>query len=84
MCNGLPVVATDIEPLHELVGDGEAGLLFPPGDAEAAAVALRRLLIDPALRRTCGERGRERAANFAPARVVDRLAELYGSELGGL
>ena len=83
MCNGLPVVATDIEPLHELVGDGEAGLLFPPGDAEAAAVALRRLLIDPALRRTCGERGRERAANFAPARVVDRLAELYGSELGG-
>ncbi len=39
MLNGIPVVASDIEPLRELLGDDEAGLLFPPGDAVAAAAA---------------------------------------------
>jgi phosphatidylinositol alpha-mannosyltransferase len=80
MLNGIPVVASDIPPLRELLGDDEAGLLFPPGDVEAAAASLRRLIGDPALRSTLGERGRARARAFEPATVVERLQSLYGAD----
>jgi glycosyltransferase involved in cell wall biosynthesis len=78
MLNGLPVVASDLEPIVDLLGDDEAGLLFPTGDASAAVAALRRLLGDGELRQRLGTAGRLRAAAFEPAVVVDRLAELYG------
>jgi glycosyltransferase involved in cell wall biosynthesis len=81
MMNGIPVIASDIEPLRELLGDGEAGILFPAGDSAAAADAIRRLGADPALRQRLGERGRVRATAFEPETVVDRLVELYGVEL---
>lgn len=78
MLNGVPVVASDLEPLRELLGDDEAGLRFPAGDVEAAAAALRRLVGEPALRRSMGDRGRERARAFEPDRVVERLSAWYG------
>lgn len=78
MMNGIPVVASDIEPLRDLLGDAEAGLLFPPGDVDAAVQALRRLATDPALRRRLGSQGALRANAFAPDRVVAALAALYG------
>jgi phosphatidylinositol alpha-mannosyltransferase len=78
MLNGIPVVASDLEPIRTLVGDDEAGLLFPTGNAREAAHALRRIVKDAALRSELGTRGRARAAAFEPAAVVDRLAELYG------
>lgn len=43
MANGIPVVATDIPTFRELVGEDEAGLLFPPGDATSAANAIKLL-----------------------------------------
>lgn len=50
MASGLPVVASDIGQLRELVRPGETGLLVPPGDAAALADAIRRLAGDAALR----------------------------------
>lgn len=76
MINGLPVVASDIGPFRDLVGD--AGLLFPPGDAVAAAAAVRRLVEEPTLRERLGRKGEQRAASFAPEHVVRRFTELYG------
>lgn len=78
MLNGIPVVASDIEPLRELIGDDEAGLLFPVGDVEAAGAAIRRLVADPALRDRLGERGRERASTFEPSSVIARFVGMYG------
>ena len=78
MANGLPVVASDLEPIRELVGDDEAGLLVPAGDAAAAAGALRRLAADPALRDELGARGLERSGAFAPDVVVTALGDLDG------
>jgi glycosyltransferase involved in cell wall biosynthesis len=49
LANGLPVVACDVGPVPELVGE-EAALLVPPGDVEALSVALDLLLNDPVLR----------------------------------
>lgn len=56
---GLAVVATQIEGTSELVIDGQTGLLFPPGDADALRACIERLYWDPVLCRRLGESGRE-------------------------
>jgi glycosyltransferase involved in cell wall biosynthesis len=78
MLNGLPVVATDLPPLQDLLGDEDAGLLFPAGDVHAAAKAIERLADDAELRSRLGRRGRTRASAFDPDRVTDQLIDLYG------
>jgi glycosyltransferase involved in cell wall biosynthesis len=77
MLNGLPVVASDLPALHELLGDEDAGLLFPVGDASAAAAAIRRLAANPELRARLSEAGSRRAATFKPERVASQLLALY-------
>ncbi|MEB3328726.1 MAG: glycosyltransferase family 4 protein [Candidatus Sericytochromatia bacterium] len=57
---GLPVVATRISALQELVEDEVTGLLVPPDDPEALARAMIRLLEAPALRARLGAAGRAR------------------------
>jgi glycosyltransferase involved in cell wall biosynthesis len=47
---GVPVVSTAVGGVPEVVIDGENGLLVPPGDPEALATALRRILEEPGLR----------------------------------
>jgi colanic acid/amylovoran biosynthesis glycosyltransferase len=51
MAAGVPVVATKVSGIPELVEDGSTGLLVPPGDARALAGALRRLHDEPDLAR---------------------------------
>jgi len=48
--HGVPVIASRIGGLPYIVPDGEAGILVPPGDAEALVESMRRLAADPALR----------------------------------
>jgi glycosyltransferase involved in cell wall biosynthesis len=61
MACAVPLVATSGGALPEVVGtDGEAGVLVPPGDPEALAATLGRLLDDPDLRAKLGQAGRER------------------------
>lgn len=58
MAMQLPVVSTAISGIPEVVADGVNGLLVPPADVEALAMALSRLLDDPDLRRELGLQGR--------------------------
>jgi glycosyltransferase involved in cell wall biosynthesis len=82
MAAELPVVATDVGGLAELVVDGETGSLVPPGDAEALAAALGRLIGDRDLRRTLGAAGRARAEELFDLAAFRRAhAELYDREL---
>jgi colanic acid/amylovoran biosynthesis glycosyltransferase len=60
MASGIPVVASGISGIPELVQDGLTGLLVPPGDSEALARALSRLHDDSLLRRELGLAGREK------------------------
>jgi colanic acid/amylovoran biosynthesis glycosyltransferase len=77
MACGLPVVASHLSGIPELVEDGTAGLLVPPGDASALAAALHRLARDPALRARLGAAGRRRVvAEFDLERNVRHLLEL--------
>jgi glycosyltransferase involved in cell wall biosynthesis len=55
MAGGLPIVATAVGGICELLSDGETGLLVAPHDPEALAAALRRLLDDPELARQLGQ-----------------------------
>ena len=58
MATGLPVVASRLSGIPELVTDEVSGLLVPPGDDAALADALARLAADPDLRRSLGAAGR--------------------------
>ncbi len=78
MLNGIPVAGSDLPPIRALLGDDEAGLVFPVGDIEAAAAAIARLVGDDGLRTRLGEAGRQRAAVYDPATVRRQLLTLYG------
>ena len=71
----LPVVATRLSAIPELVLDGETGLLVPPDDTDALADALRRLIGDPRLRNALGRAGAQRVrAHFDCEPWLDQLA----------
>ena len=75
MLASLPIVATEVSSIPEIVVDGETGLLVPPDDPAALAAAIARVLDDE---RGYGVAGRERAhAEFSVARMADRTVELY-------
>ena len=74
---GLPVVASDIPGVQDIVRDGETGLLVPAADAGALAGALLRLHDDSTLRERLARAGLEAAADYTPARMADRYLSLY-------
>lgn len=75
MACGCPVASSDVTSLPEEVGD--AGLLFPPDDVPAMALAMRRLATDAELRRTLSERGRERVKRYTPEAFVEVVGAAY-------
>jgi glycosyltransferase involved in cell wall biosynthesis len=83
MAAGLPVVATDVGGLPEIVRDGETGFLVAPRDPRALAERIGRLLADPARAREMGERGRRRQRElFSREAMVGAVSDLYERLLG--
>jgi len=77
MAAGLPVVATGVGGLPELVAPGKTGWLVPPRDAAALAAAISHLLADPQALQDFGQAGRQRAEQcFSPAAMVRGHEEL--------
>jgi L-malate glycosyltransferase len=80
MTLGKPVVAAAAGGVPELMSEGETGFLVPPGDPEALATRLVRLLSDEALRRCIGECARARARErFSLEQHVATMASIYES-----
>lgn len=76
----LPVVASNIPALTEVVDDGVTGIVTEPGDAEGLASSVRRLLDDQALRTRLGTAARKRFdERFSLERSAARMVELYRS-----
>lgn len=74
---GLPVVTTDVTGCRDAVGDGINGTIVPARDSLALAVALRRYLDQPALRKEHGSRGRAWASAFRSELIWDGLNQIY-------
>jgi len=83
MASSVPVVASDIPGFDEVVTDGLDGLLVPPGDADALASGIARLLDDPALAARLAASGRSRAAQFDWSIVAERVEEAYRDAVAG-
>ena len=79
---GVPVVATRVAAVGEVVDDGGTGLLVPPEQPEAIADAVLELLGDDALRARMGAAGREAAlAQFDAERAADIYVQAYEAAL---
>lgn len=85
MATGTPLVATTGGAIPEVAGrDGETCLAVPPGDADALAAGLGRLLGDPELRARLGRAGRERVLrNFTWARAAEGTVARYREAIAG-
>jgi glycosyltransferase involved in cell wall biosynthesis len=82
MAAGVPVIATSVGGIPELVREGETGFLIPPEDDNRFVAALEHLLMCPGLRADFGGRGRKLAfVNYSLSRIRDRYEELYTSLL---
>jgi alpha-maltose-1-phosphate synthase len=81
MAAGLPVVTANIAPLNTVIRDGIEGMLFPEGNMEGLAVAIKHLLDDPQAAQAMGAAGRQKVvANYSWARHCEALER----ELNGL
>ncbi|MBA3511178.1 glycosyltransferase family 4 protein [Sphingomonas sp.] len=80
---GLPLVATDIGGVRELVIEGVNGTVVPPGDAGALAGALEALIRDPQLRARMGAAARPMAEQrFSLRAFVQGITDVYAGLLG--
>jgi phosphatidylinositol alpha-mannosyltransferase len=81
MAASTPIVASAIDGYQNVARADRDALLVPPGDVDALAGALRRLLDDAELRATLVHSGQERAAQFSMTRLAERYLELYNRSL---
>jgi glycogen(starch) synthase len=77
MATGVPVVASRVGGIPDVVRDGVTGVLVPPGDAAALAAALDELVADPARRQRMCVAAREQAEQYSWPGLAARVAALY-------
>ena len=78
---GLPVVASNIPAYRDLLEQGDSGVLVPPGDAEALADGIARVLHDHDLWRILSQAGIARGSAFAWHHVASRVEAIYRETL---
>lgn len=85
MAAGKPVIATSVGGIPEFVKDGETGLLVKPGDANALAEAMMKVLKEPEWAGRMGNEGREQVRDkFGIATVVRQHERVYEACLAGI
>jgi glycosyltransferase involved in cell wall biosynthesis len=83
MAARIPIVSSAIGGTEELIEDGRSGLLVAPGDSEALAAALRRVLGDPGLRKSLATHARERVeAGLTREATASQVTGVYRELLG--
>lgn len=75
---GVPMVASNVGGVPEVVLDGETGYLFPPGDTRVCSKRILELLSDETLRKGMGKRGRDLARQvYTWDNVVEKVEKIY-------
>lgn len=82
LASGLPVIATAVGGIPEVVRDGTDGFLVPAGDPVALAYAMERLLLDRPLRDKMAKKARERSFDFSVERISRQYIEVYKEVIG--
>jgi phosphatidylinositol alpha-mannosyltransferase len=81
MAAGLPIVASDIPGYRDVARDGREAVLVTPGDPAALVAGVARVLDDPALARSLGDNGKERARIYDWDTVTQKIVDLYREAL---
>jgi glycosyltransferase involved in cell wall biosynthesis len=81
MSVGLPVVATRVGGIPEVVQEGETGILVPDSDPVALAAAMERMAADAGSREAMGAASRRRATLFSADRTAEGTYRVYGAAL---
>jgi glycosyltransferase involved in cell wall biosynthesis len=78
LASGVPVVASRVGVVPEILEDGRTALLVPAGEPGPLAEAVARLMADPARRREIGSAGAALVhARYSGTRLAERLTALY-------
>jgi len=77
MAAGLPVVASSVGGIVDVVADGKTGLLIPPAKPSALAAGLEQLISDASLRARMAEEARRRVSAYSWDLIVPRIVEVY-------
>jgi len=83
MAQSLPIIASRVGGVPEIVQDGSNGILIDPARPAQLKTALLRLHDDPALRRELGENGERVSRNFTAGAMAERYLDLYRSLIDG-
>ncbi len=74
---GMPIIATAVGGVPQIITDGVDGLIVPPGEPDLLAGAVRRLASDPELRARLGTGAKERSAMFNVALASREIEDIY-------
>lgn len=77
MVAGVPVIASRVGGIPDIVDEGQTGLLVPPGDAAALCQAMTHLLNNPTLCQQMSTAARQRVIDFQARNVVSRIEGIY-------
>ena len=77
MASAKPVVASNISGYASVITSGQEGILVPPKQEVPLAQAIARLMKDPELRRTMGERGRIKSQNYGWDQIAVKVLDYY-------
>jgi len=80
---GMPIVATSVGGVPQVVTDGVEGLVVPPGDPVSLADAVQRVVADPALRTRLGRASREKSAMFDVSGASREIEGIYRDVTAG-
>ncbi len=77
---GVPVIASSVGGIPELIEDGKSGILIPPADVQALFDAMHRLAVNPDLAQALAQQGKERVKHFTVENMTRQVENCY-SEL---
>jgi glycosyltransferase involved in cell wall biosynthesis len=77
MASGIPIIASNLGGIPEVVRDGENGLIFKPGDVEDLIKSLTYLLDNENIRRRMGEKGKRMSQDYSWIKIAEQTEEVY-------
>jgi glycosyltransferase involved in cell wall biosynthesis len=82
MASGIPVIATTVGGIPEIVRNGEEGLLFSPGSSEQLANAIKKLLEEESLRMRLAQAACRRADSFGLELHIQNMLKIFDEVCG--